>query len=304
MPLSQYLAPSDLAAYGLPGATTQAQIIAASVLIDAYLRRPEGLICMPDYLGLPCYMANPSPQMMFQSAGAVAPGINVVVPLTVQLPVYNDMIGDVVILDRTNPASTEACTISAMATGSITLASVSTAHLAGVKLETGLTIFEERPLPAKRSIMRVGRPPVRVLSGMGRCAYGRRSDQVTGMFNEINLLVAIQAFGGPPMWIPFAINQTSVSQTTREIWIPASIYEAYFSEVRLRYVSGWSAAGLPAAIKQATANIISTQNKVPEMAGQVSSFSASENKIARFAASMLDNDTRAMIDMYRITAFI
>ena len=304
---SQYILPDELAVYGLPNNTTVPQITQASTMIDAYLMRPEGLVWSPDYLGQPCYMSALTPTQTYESTGTISPGSNVVVNLTQNVVLYPDMIGEVVILDRENTALIEACVISALSTsgsGSITLFSVANSHSADCTIDFGLLIEEERELPVKRSVMRVARPPVRLLSGLGRYGYGTRVSQSAGMYSEINLLAAIQTFGGPPLWIPFPINQAGVSLKTQEIWVPAGLLLAYYSEVRLWYVSGFPVTGIPAIIKQATAQIVNAIVQNPQFMGQIQSIGAGATKLARFAPSQLDKDTLHMLNTHRMLTVI
>ena len=304
---SQYILPNEYSVYGLPTSTTVPQITQASSIIDAYLMRPEGLVWEPDYLGQPCYMAALTPTQTFESAGSISPGSNVVVNLTENVVLYQDMIGEVVIRDRGNPSVTEACVISALATsgtGSITFYSVANSHSSNCTIDFGLAIEEERELPQKRSIMRVARPPVRLLSGLGRYGYGTRLAQSMGQYAEVNLLAAIQTFGGPPLWIPFPVNQCGVSLKTQEIWVPAGLLLAYYSEVRLWYVSGFPVTGIPAIIKSATAQIVSALVQTPQLIGQLQSIGAGATKIARFAPSQLDRDTLHMLNTHRMLTVI
>lgn len=302
---SEYIKPNEYPLYGLPSTTTQPQVYQASLLVDTYLRRPEGMVWLPDWIGLPCYMAGLQPEITLNSSGSIAAGKSVVVPLTQNVPAFADMIGRPVILDRADPTKVEASVITAMIPGQITLGNVANAHNANCTLEFGLTIFEERQLPHERSIARTARSPIRLISGLGRYGYGRRTDQEMGAFNEVNLLAVVQAtFGGPPMWVPFDITQASLSQITHEIWVPAGTYMAYYSEVRLFYVSGYSYSALPPIIKQATAQITQAFLQNPELGGQLKSISAGDTKLERFAPSQLDADTRRMLDPYRINAVI
>jgi len=301
---SEYIQPSEYPVYGLPSSTTQSQVYEASLLVDAFLRRPEGMVWSPDWMGLPAYMAGLNPSLTFQSSGSITAGSKVAVPLTKNVPAWSDMIGEVVILDRSNQSAVEACVITAMTTGQITLGSVVNNHNPNCTIDFGLTIFEEKSLPSQRSITRTSRSPVRLLSGMGRYGYGRKTDQEMGMYNEVNLLAAIQAFGGPPMWVPFDVSQASVSYTTREVWVPAGILMAYFSEVRLRYISGFQYSALPPIIKQATAQIVSAFQANPELQGQLKSIGAGNTKIERFAPSQIDNDTRLELEQFRINLVI
>ena len=304
---SQYLQPSDYNVYGLPTSTTDQQVIQASAMVDAYLLRPEGLVWAPDYLGQPCYMASLVPEMTVESQGTITAGSLVTVTLTNPIQVYEDMIGDVVILDRgsKSPSLVEACVISAIpGPGQLTLYKVANDHGANCTMDFGLTILEEREVSGKRSITRVARPPLRLISGMGRYGYGRRLDQTMGMYNEVNLLAAIQAFGGPPLWVPFDVTQASISRRTQEIWVPAGLLLQYYSEVRLRYVSGYPTSGIPAPIKAATAKLIMAMVANPELIGQLKSIGAGDTKIERFAPSQLDADTLKMLNNYRMAIII
>jgi len=193
---SRYILPNEYPVYGLPNTTTDPQVFQASALIDAYLQRPEGLVWLPDSLGQPAYMAALEPKLTLNSSGAITAGSKVTVPLAQNVLILSDMLGEVVILDR-GSANVEACVISNVGQGTITLLNVINSHSANCTIDTGLTIMEQRQLPAKRSIVRTMRPIVRLLSGMGRYGYGRRTDQTAGFYNEVNLLAAIQTFGGP-----------------------------------------------------------------------------------------------------------
>ena len=253
-----YLQPGEYATYGCPDAS-DAQVLAASRIVDGYLKRQRfGCVWMPDGNGTPCYMAGASPDAVWKSQAAISPGSNVVLSVSGSA-VYPELIGRTVTIDTGTPAVTEACVITAVnapAVGNITLGKVLFAHAGPVQLLGGLQIFEERYLPQERSIARVTQWPVAgVLSGLGRYSYGRRSQQVTGNFSEFNLLAILQQFGGPPAWVPFDPLTLGINATTGELWIPAGVLLAYYSEARLWYVAGWAQANLPDPIKQATANL-------------------------------------------------
>lgn len=296
---SAYLVGGDLAAYGVPTATTQ-QVQQASTIIDAYLERPEGMVWTPDALGNPAYMAAMAPGLSFTASGAVSPGQNVSVAVTGPLAVP-DLIGEVLILDRAQPNLVEAVVVIGVTPGHLTLQSVSQAHASGAMLEAGMVLLEERALPAKRSVTRLSKGPIaRLISGVGRYAYGRRSDQVAGLYNDANLLAAVQTFGGPPQWIPFDVTQASVSVNTGEVWAPAGLLLAYYSDVRLRYVAGFSQAALPSVIKQACANIVNKiQTFGPEADAAFKVVQAGGTKLERFSDSILDTDTKNALEPFK-----
>jgi hypothetical protein len=81
MPASAYLANSaDYEAYGVP-LTSQSHVLRASLLIDHYLRRPEGCIWGPDANGQPAYMVAKVPSLTYTSPTTILPGLSVVVSI-------------------------------------------------------------------------------------------------------------------------------------------------------------------------------------------------------------------------------
>lgn len=308
---SQYLQPNEVVEYGLPGSTTVPQVVQASLLIDAYLNRPEGLVYGVDYLGQPAYMLGDAPQPAgiprgtLKSVNAISPGKAVQVTLSPSVSLTSDSIGSVVILDKATAGVCEACAIQAIAPGGvITLFSVANSHNANCTIDFGMTIFEERELPAERSLARVSRPIVRLMSGLGRYGYGRRTTQDAGLYTDVNLLAIIQEFGGPPMWIPFDPLMASVTPSARELWVPAGELLAYYSSVRLYYVSGYAQAELPAMIKMATATLVSAISASAVFQGQLKEVKTGTTQFSRFAPSVIDQDTRRMIDNFRCFQFI
>ncbi|MBV9528250.1 hypothetical protein [Sphingomonas sp.] len=267
-------------------------------MLDAYLGRPEGLVWSPDWTGLPAYMAGLSPTLSFTLPSTIVAGQNITINFPAAAAGLADLIGEVFILDRTNAQLCEAVTVSAVDTvnGRITFQKVAQSHAQGATMEAGLVIAEERPLAPRRSLTRAMRAPlVRLLSGIGRYSYGRRSQDNLAPFADLNLLATMQVIGGPPVWTPFDVTQASISVTTGEIWIPVGLLLAYYSDVRIRYVAGYSAAGLPPAVKQACATLLATLgsgNYDPAFKVQ----QAGGTRLERWADSLFDPDTKAMLD--------
>ena len=300
---SVYIDPTEYAAYGLPATTTVAQIQQASTQVDAYLQRKQGCVWTPDATGNPCYMSACQPSLTLTSTGPIAPGDQVTVPYT-GAPLNIEQIGEVVIIDRTSSGVMEACAIAAIATGSITLASVANNHPAGAEMDLGMTIYEQRTVPHNRSIARVAQYPVlRLVSGIGRYGYGRRTDQMKGTYQEFNLLATISAFGGPPPWVFFDTTQCSIASDTAEIWVPPGVLLAYFTDVRLRYIAGWQKENLPYQIKQATANILNAMTSLP-VSTTIKSFrdSASGISVDRWGATLLSDDTKSILTPFQARA--
>ncbi|MBM7045437.1 hypothetical protein [Rhizobium lusitanum] len=300
---SIYLQPTDYAAYGITGATA-AQVQQASAYVDGYLKRPEGLICANDAAGNPCYMVSLNPTSSWTFPNAIAPGIAVTVHAPLGLLLSMDLLGQVIILDRAVPNKTEAAVITNVnpAAGTIILGNVTYSHSAGAIGDFGLTNFEERSLPSKRSMIRMARQGVtRLISGVGRYGYGRRSDQIQGMYNEINLLATLQTFGGPPQWIPFDVTQASISPTTAELWVPAGILLAYYTDVRVWYVAGYPASGLPDIIKQATAAVVDFLINAPPgmISGGFKRMKAGDTELDRFTSELFSSPQYSLMASFR-----
>lgn len=306
---SAYLQPTDYAAFGVPNATA-AQVTQASVLIDAFLRRPDGLIYVPDANGNPAYMQSRAPEFSFQAQAAFGPGNAVQVAVTGPVGVLN--VGDAVVLDRANKERLETVQISAISGNVLTLGTngaqmpqgVQFAHAQACTIETGLVITEQRYMPKMRSTIILSATPVsRVIGGTGRYAYGRRGDAGGSNVDDYNLLAAVTQFGGPPVWEVWPANTAAgIDARTGQIWVPAGIMLAYYSEVRVRYVAGYQYANLPDTVQLACAQLVTAIANDPGV-GNFSAVQAGDTKLARFAASNLSDDVKAMLQPFVARSF-
>lgn len=298
-----YIAPRDYPLYGIADADQAgSQVNQACRIVNTYLSRPEGLLWSPDANGMPAYMTNKQPTLTYTVPAQISPGANVTV--TVPSAQFGlQTIGEVVILDRLNANLTEACVVIAATGNTLTLSSVQFTHAANATMDFGLTILEELPVPAKRTTVRLSRTPLaRLLSGFGKYGLGRRSQQFSGPDIGTNLLAYVGAFGGPPLWTQFPISDTDINLNTGEVWVPPGLLLAYFSDVRLRYVAGWSQANLPTDIKQAVANIVRAAIDSP-LGGNVKMLKSGDATIERFNASAIDNDTKLLLQPYKALVF-
>lgn len=297
---STYLQSADYAAYGVPTATA-AQVAAASVLIDAYLKRSEGLIWSPDSSGAPAWMAALSPAATLTAAAGFAPGLSVTVPVNGFVTGLN--VGDVLIADRANNATVEALVVSSISGTNLIFQTVVNSHSLGCTLDLGLTLKQHKFMPDGRPMTNLAYTPVvRLLSGQGRYGYGRRGDAARYMVDEFNLLASLSHFGGPPVWEAFPLTNTGVDPLTGQLWVPAGVMLAYYSEVNIWYVAGYSYANLPDQIKFACARLIVAQANMVQ-AGNVKSYKAGDTQIQMFAASLLDDDTKAQLAPFRAKLF-
>lgn len=294
--VSAYLQTGDYAAYGVPNATV-AQVQQASLYIDAYLRRQEGLIWSPDGNGDPCWMVGASPSNTVNLAAAISPGQNVVVSVTG--PALSLQPGDIVIADKATQSITEALQVVAKTGKTLTFGTVQFSHAQGAALDTGLDIVEQKYLPTNRPLTNLSRPPLqRILSGIGRYGYSRRGDTASGNTDDFNLLAVYNQFGGPPAWEMFDPLSCDFDQRTCQLWIPAGIMLAYYTEVRVRYIAGFSVANLPGEIKIACAKIILAQANDPNI-GAAKSYKAGDTAVTKFADTILGGDVQQMLNPYR-----
>lgn len=309
---SAYLQSGDYATYGVAAATAQ-QVLQASILIDGYLKRPEGLVYVADANGNPCYMQAMNPGLAFAASASFEPGVGVVVPVTGPLSALQ--VGDCVVLDRlTNAENVEVVQVTNIDTANRRLTLGSTAatdtvgvqfsHGNGCSIETGLVITEQKYLPKQRSeVMLSFTPVMRIVGGTGRYAYGRRGDDGAYNVDNYNLLASLQKFGGPPAWEVWPANAAAgIDVNTGQLWVPAGIMLAYYSEVKVRYVCGFTQGSLPSEVKQACASIIQSILSMPSM-GNIKSYAAGDTKIEQFAATALSDDVKGMLARFRAHEF-
>lgn len=298
---SNYLKSSDFIDYGVPPDTTEAQVTQASVLIDTYLRRPEGLIYVGDDAGNPLRMLTLLPTASFLIPAGLAPGLNVVA--TVTGPITTLARGTVLIAEYKVPAQSEALVVVSTTGNKVTFARVEKTHAADATYSAGLTIVESKHLPTNRPLTILSKTPVqRLLMGEGRYGYSRRSTSNNNVLNEFNLLAVMTTFGGPPVWEPFDLSHTDFASDTGQVWIPAGIMLAYYSEVRISYIAGWQYENLPDIIKVATGNIVNAQSATP-LNGNLKLIKAGDTQMERFLDTVLDKDTRMMLAPYRARSF-
>lgn len=310
---SSYLTPADYQTYGLSSSTTQGQVTQASTVVDLYLKRPEGLVWVPDGTGAPGWMAALDPKVTYQCAGPIAPGQNVTVELTGGVAALQ--VGDVLILDRANSAIAEPVAVVSFGNGlqsiagvtppvQVTLQNVVFEHPGPCTLDAGMVIKQHKFMPDGRPITNLAFTPVaRLLAGQGRYGYGRRGASSRYQVDEFNLLASLSHFGGPPVWEFFPMVNTGVDFETGQLWVPAGVMLAYYSEINLWYVAGYPASGIPPAIKMACANILNAQASLPQM-GAMKSYKAGDTALERFAATVIDDDTRALLAPYLAKLFV
>lgn len=308
---SQYLQSSDYGLYGVSDAD-QPAITQASALMDAFMSRPAGLVYSADANGNPCQMVALTPTLTLTSTAAFGPGNGITVGVSGPLAMVQ--VGDVVVIDRESSTLTEAVQVTSLDTTGMTVTLGSTAanqpsgiqfaHGIGATMDLGMVITENRYMPKGRSEVVLANAPVaRVVGGTGRYAYGRRGDSASYDMDNFNLLASLNKFGGPPAWEIWPANSAAgIDTVTGTLWVPAGIMLAYYSEVRVRYVSGYTYANLPSSIKQACAQIVQANSNNPVL-GNVKSYKAGDTVIEQFSASILSDDVKMMLKPWRARLF-
>lgn len=298
---SAYLLPADYSNFGVASTTTAGQVTQASVLVDTYIRRPEGLVYAEDSSLNPVYMKAMNPMGPFTIAAGLSPGSNVVA--TIAGPISTLFKGAILIAEKDTPANVEPLLIVGIIGDQVTFGSVTKVHDALATYHSNLTLFETKQLPSNRPLMLLSKNPVvRLLAGQGRYGYGRRGGSNNYTLNEFNLLAVMSKFGGPPIWETIDISHADVNPQTGQLWVPAGIMLAYYSEVRVSYIAGFSASQLPDIIKAATANIINAQSASP-LNGNLKLIKAGDTQMERFMDTVLDSDTRLMLSTFKARTY-
>lgn len=305
---SAYLQPADYVTFGAANATAT-QVTQASAQIDAYLQRSAGLIWAPDGAGAPCYMTGLAGEQSFTLSQALAPGSQVVATLTGATAGLR--VGSVLIADMGTPAITEALVVSAASGQGVTFMNVQFAHDAGALLQNGCTVVEQRTMPENRPLTILAQAPIAaIISGVGRYGYMRRGQDTVGAIDTYNLLAVMSKFGGPPAWEMWTPQSNSFDPQSGTVWVPAGVLLAYYTEVRIHYVAGWTYATLPAAVKQACANVVNNIVATAGMPATMASLRAGDTSMQRFSPQrtglnslILDDDTKALLAPFRARLF-
>jgi hypothetical protein len=299
-----YIGPTELGAYGVVRVPS-IFLERASTLIDSVLHRPEGLTWMPDANGWPCYQSRLTPRLTLTIPTAILPGLNVEVPMAGGIDVNPDgLIGEVIILDRLQTGIVEACVVATSTATTITLAKVQFSHSGPVILDFGLVVSEQKTLADGRPTTHLGAWPIaRIHSCCGRYNYGRHGSDMYGYQQEFAMLNILGKFASTPLWQAFQVASTSCDPQTGHIWIPSGIWNAYYSEVNIRYVSGWSQANVPDLIKQSVATLaVGMQSNL--LPGNITSYRAGDTQITRAAGTILDADTLRNLAVFKAYAFV
>ena len=115
-----------------------------------------------------------------------------------------------------------------------------------------------------------------------------------GSGGEIPLAEMLAPFGGPPAWVDLTVSQVEYHAPTGEIWLPAGIFGAPYTEVEITYTAGF--AQVPEAVKLACAQMIRNVESHPS--ATVREARLDRLRLEYFGGSLLDEDVKRLLAPY------
>lgn len=104
-----------------------------------------------------------------------------------------------------------------------------------------------------------------IVSMSGRYGYPRQDFAVgyPDFFSVLNPLTLVSIFGGPAPWVPIDLGQVSIDKKTGEIWVPAGLQLQSYSELLVVYNTGFDPMNMHPTIKAATAMVVANMIQRP-----------------------------------------
>lgn len=299
---SSYLKSDEYVAYGVAGGTTDAQVQQSSILVDSYLKRPEGLVYATDTSGYPLYMKSLPPTSTFILTSPLVPGVSV--PANVTGPLQTLKRGAVLVIDKGVAANAETVVVASANGGSVVFQSVRKPHDAGVQMDAGLFIEEAKHLPTGRMSTLLARVPVvQIYAADGKYVPSRRGRYPYSQDDMSAFLTMAQTMtGGTPVAEAINVDQIDFRPKTGEVWLPSGLYMLPYSDVNFTYLAGFSEDSVPSIIKQVVANIIQVQARSP-LAGNIKMLRAGDTQIERFMATLIGGDEKTALEPYVAKAY-
>jgi hypothetical protein len=140
-----------------------------------------------------------------------------------------------------------------------------------------------------------------ILGASGRYGYPRRSQ--AAIYPDLNYgmnpLMIASYFGGPPGFTAIDVTKIDVMGDVGEIWLPAGIYLAQYTEIVVIYNAGFHPLYLPSPLKQATAmvvrNFIARAGGVSSVLRMIVSGSANVN----FTPDLIDSNIESILAPFK-----
>jgi hypothetical protein len=264
----RYILAQELALYGLPDASQQANILSlvdgASSLIDEYCGRTDGN--GQGSLAYTTYME----RILFQARGR-----------------------NIVRVSFKPMASVPASVVNSLQASANSMANVEDPLQGTNYFWTGVqpNVISGNPTAALSPI----------LGASGRYGYGRRSEFAIypDLNYGMNALQLASFFGGPPAWTPIDVTQIDFAPDTGEVWVPAGLYLSQYTEMIIVYNSGFHPLYMPRSIKQACAAI--TRNMLARGGGTtgIKGISAAGSVNVQFSEDVIDKTVQRWLDSFR-----
>lgn len=139
-----------------------------------------------------------------------------------------------------------------------------------------------------------------IVSCSGRYGYARRGQQQVypDLNYAANVLQIASFFGGPPAFTAIDVTQIDFDPRTGECWVPAGLYLSQYTEVMIKYNSGFDPLNMPSAIKNSTASLVRNLLARGGGATGLKSFSAGRIR-AEFTDDLIDVNIQNALQAYR-----
>jgi hypothetical protein len=134
----------------------------------------------------------------------------------------------------------------------------------------------------------------------GRYSYGRKS--AASIFPDsqyaANILQVAAFFGGPPQFVAIDVSLTDYYDKVGEVWAPAGLMMASYTEILIMYNSGYDPRNMPKGIKFATAALV--KNFIARAGGITSVQSYSAGKVhTQFTPDLVDPTVEKWLAPFR-----
>ncbi|MBU6429089.1 MAG: hypothetical protein KGR26_08780 [Cyanobacteria bacterium REEB65] len=147
------------------------------------------------------------------------------------------------------------------------------------------------------------RPVIGLVAAQGRYGYPRRSEMLDQVIPGAAILLLTTELGGPPVWEAIDISVIAIDQfsNTGEIWLPAGILLYHYTDIQITYTAGLQPQDARMDdIRQACANVaLAIQQRLETGGTGTKSAKGGDRSIDYWSASLIDRDTRLILDPYR-----
>jgi len=140
-----------------------------------------------------------------------------------------------------------------------------------------------------------------IIGCSGRYGYARRSE--FAIYPDLNYgmnpLMIASFFGGPPGFTPIDCTKIDVTGDIGEIWVPAGIYLAQYTDIVIVYNAGFHPLYLPSPLKVATAMVV--KNLLSRAGGVTAlrSINAAGTANVNFSPDLIDPNIDNILDPFK-----